>query len=60
MCVCEGRFEAAGSLGVSMLLVMTAWHIAMHAYEKLQHAFALCPLPLASLCPLPLLSWLGQ
>lgn len=30
-----------GSLGVSVLLLMTSWHIAIHAYDKLQHSISL-------------------
>lgn len=48
----HGRFEAVGSLGVSALLLLTAWHIAAHAYDKLQ-----CTLALPSLGPLPFSSF---
>ncbi len=41
----HGRFEAVGSLGVSALLLLTAWHIAAHAYDKLQCTLALGPFP---------------
>lgn len=47
----HGRFEAVGSLGVSALLLLTAWHIAAHAYDKLQ-----CTLLLPSLGPFPFVS----
>lgn len=49
----HGRFEAVGSLGVSALLLLTAWHIAAHAYDKLQ-----CTLLLPSLGPFPFVSTL--
>jgi divalent metal cation (Fe/Co/Zn/Cd) transporter len=50
----HGRFEAVGSLGVSVLLLGTAWHIAAHAYDKLQHC-----MDLASFA-LPFGPWLGE
>lgn len=51
----HGRFEAVGSLGVSALLLLTAWHIAAHAYDKLQHCLVL---PLFSFSLGETLPWL--
>lgn len=51
----HGRFEAVGSLGVSALLLLTAWHIAAHAYDKLQHCLVLPLFP-----HFPWQSWLAS
>lgn len=53
----HGRFEAVGSLGVSVLLLITAWHIALHAYDKLQHCLFLNSFPVITI---PGWSWLGK
>lgn len=39
------RLPQVGSLGVSVLLLTTAWHIAAHAYDKLQHSLSLYTFP---------------
>ena len=53
----HGRFEAVGSLGVSILLLITAWHIAAHAYDKLQHCLFLSSFPVITI---PGWGWLGK